>query len=218
MPIDRFINERKNVWQRIEELLQLLDRMTLRKLHREEVRELGRIYRRTASDLAIARAESRDPRLINYLNSLVIRAHGRIYRADLNWAQIVMRVIRFFTEDFPRTFRRTWRYTLMAAIFFWLSFGISLGITMRDQDFSEIAGVPPMWRAQNTDAHRRWWLEAVRLIVGCALLLLVAATIEGFISPQPISPIIKISIGAMTGVALYSYLLLAGRGEAAASV
>ena len=77
MPIDRFINERKNAWQRLEELLKLLDGMTLRRLHREEVRELGRIYRRTASDLAIARAESRDPRLINYLNSLVIRAQDR---------------------------------------------------------------------------------------------------------------------------------------------
>ena len=60
----------------------MLDGSSLRRLHREEVRELGRIYRRTASDLAIARAESRDPRLINYLNSLVIRAHGRIYQAD----------------------------------------------------------------------------------------------------------------------------------------
>jgi len=44
----------------------------------------------------------------------------------------------------------------------------------------------------------------------------VAGIIEGFISPQPISPIIKISIGALTGIALYSYLLLAGReGEGA---
>src|SRR5436853_7853417 len=85
MPIDRFIKERKTVWQRLEELLQLLDRMTLRKLHREEVRELGRIYRRTASDLAIARAESRDPRLVNYTNSLVISAYGRIYLAIVDW-------------------------------------------------------------------------------------------------------------------------------------
>ncbi len=56
MPIDRFIKERKTVWQRLEELLARLDQMTLRRLHREEVRELGRIYRRTASDLAIARS------------------------------------------------------------------------------------------------------------------------------------------------------------------
>src|SRR5216110_4084518 len=111
MPFDRFINERKNIWQRLEDLLQLLDRMTLRKLHREEVRELGRIYRRTASDLAVARAESRDPRLINYLNSLVIRAHGRIYQAD---AQGGSRVKEFFTRDFPQTFRRTWCYTAVS--------------------------------------------------------------------------------------------------------
>src|SRR5260370_12031214 len=108
MPIDRFIKERKTVWQRLEELLELLDRMTLRRLHREEVRELGRIYRRTASDLAIARAESRDPRLINYLNSLVIRAHGRIYRPD---APGYGRSRHLFTRDLPLAFRRTWRYT-----------------------------------------------------------------------------------------------------------
>src|SRR6266478_5376890 len=113
MPIDRFIKERKNVWQRLEELLHLVDRMSLRKLHREEVRELGRIYRRTASDLAIARAESRDPRLINYLNSLVIRAHGRIYRAD---AQGGRRIRNFFARDFPQTFRRTWRYTALSFV------------------------------------------------------------------------------------------------------
>ena len=34
-----------------------------------------------------------------------------------------------------------------------------------------------------------------------------------FISPTPISPKIKFSIGALTGLALYSYLLLAGRGD-----
>jgi len=49
------------------------------------------------------------------------------------------------------------------------------------------------------------------LIIGCVPLLVVAGIIEGFISPQPISPIIKISIGALTGIALYSYLLLGGR-------
>jgi len=322
MPLDRFINERKNAWQRLEELLQRVDRMSLRKLHREEVRELGRIYRRTASDLAIARAESRDPRLINYLNSLVIRAHGRIYRAETHgWR----RILRFFTHDFPQEFRRTWGYTAIAAAFFSVFFAAGLTVTMQDQDFSEIAGVPAMWRAENTDAHRRWWLEvnkanqvasaqigtnnikvaftafawgglvgigslyvmafngllngavlaltyragygnellsfmvghgvielscifiaggaglmvgsailmpgdlsrgdamkfkglqAISLIVGCAVLLVFAAIIEGLISPAPINPIIKFSIGGLTGIAMYSYLLLAGRGPESVS-
>src|ERR671925_1521849 len=117
MALDRFINEHKNAWQQLEQLLHRLDHMTLRRLHREEVRELGRIYRRTASDLAIARAESRDPRLVNYLNSLVIRAHGRIYRAD---AQGGRRIWNFFACDFPQTFRRTWQYTATVALVFFL--------------------------------------------------------------------------------------------------
>ena len=98
MALDRFITERKNAWERLEDLLTLLDRSSLRRLHREEVRELGRIYRRTASDLAIARAESRDPRLINYLNSLVIRAHGRIYRAEAQGGSGLIPFSRDFTQ------------------------------------------------------------------------------------------------------------------------
>jgi uncharacterized membrane protein SpoIIM required for sporulation len=61
------------------------------------------------------------------------------------------------------------------------------------------------------DALKSRGMEAVRLVVGCVPLLVVAGVIEGFISPQPISPFIKIGIGALTGIALYSYLFLAGR-------
>jgi uncharacterized membrane protein SpoIIM required for sporulation len=322
MPIDRFINERKTVWQRLEELLQLLDRMTLRRLHREEVKELGRIYRRTASDLAIARAESRDPRLINYLNSLVIRAHGRIYRAD---AQGGRRIRDFFARDFPVTFRRTWRYTATAFGVFLLFSLIAFFGTRHDPDFSEFAGVSPFFREVVINNRTRWWeslndanqigssqiftnnikvtfyafalgailglgtlyvlafngamfgavlaltyragfgndllsfvvghgvielscifiaggaglligtallmpgdlsrgdalksrgMEAVRLVVGCVPLLVVAGIIEGFISPAPISPVIKFGIGAITGIALYSYLFLAGREPVSSS-
>ncbi len=318
MPLDRFINERKTAWQRLEGLLHLVDRMSLRKLHREEVRELGRIYRRTASDLAIARAESRDPRLINYLNSLVIRAHGRIYRAD---AQGGRRIRNFFARDFPQTFRRTWRYTALSFVVV-LVFSVGSFISTRlDPEFSEFAGISPYFREVVINKRTHWWqdlneanqigssqiftnnirvtfyafaygamlgvgtlyilafngamvgailaltyragfgndlvafmvghgvielscifisggaglligsallmpgdltrgdalksrgLEAIYLVVGCVPLLVVAGIIEGFISPAPISPIIKFSIGGITGIAMYSYLLLAGREQ-----
>ncbi len=317
MSSERFIHERKTAWQRLEVLLQLLDSSSLRRLSRDEVRELGRIYRRTASDLAIARAESRDPRLVNYLNSLVIRAHGRIYRAD---AQGGARIREFFTRGFPQTFRRTWRYTALAFLTF-ASFAVVAYIgTHRDPDFSELTGLPAEAR-YTVNAKVHWWesaneanqvasvgimanniwvmflafafgaffgvgtlyimalngarnaallalvyhagygfdlvtfmighgvvelsciflaggaglligsaillpgdlsrsdalriraLDAIRLIAGCVPLLIVAGTIEGFISPTHISPIIKFAIGITTGIALYSYLLLAGREE-----
>src|SRR5215210_2631242 len=139
MSSNRFISARKNAWQRLEDLLALLDRSSLRRLHREEVRELGRIYRRTSSDLAIARAESRDPRLINYLNSLVIRAHGRIYQAD---AQGGSRITSFFSKELPRTFRRTWRYTAVSFSVFALFSVLGFLGTKYDPEFSELVGVP----------------------------------------------------------------------------
>jgi Stage II sporulation protein M len=61
------------------------------------------------------------------------------------------------------------------------------------------------------DALKTRGMEAVRLMMGVAVLLVVAAIIEGFISPAPINPRIKFGIGALTGIALYSYLLFAGR-------
>jgi uncharacterized membrane protein SpoIIM required for sporulation len=315
MPSDRFISQRKNAWQRLEDLLRMLDHSSLRKLGREEVRELGRIYRRTASDLAIARAESRDPRLVNYLNSLVIRAHGRIYRADAHGGK---KIRRYFTHELPQTFRRTWRYTLVSfAVFFLFGF-LSYTATRYDSEFSELVGVDPGFRELYIETKTHWWeslngsnqegtsmimtnniqvtiytfafgatlgigtlvylafnganiasvlaltykagfgndlltfmvghgmielscifisggagllvgsamimpgnltradalrvrgMEAVRLMIGVALLLVVAATIEGFVSPAPIDPRIKYSVAAITGLALYGYLLFAG--------
>src|SRR6185436_1952391 len=61
------------------------------------------------------------------------------------------------------------------------------------------------------DALKSRGKEAVRLMMGVAVLLVVAGIIEGFISPAPIPAAIKYGIAAITGIALYLYLLLAGR-------
>jgi uncharacterized membrane protein SpoIIM required for sporulation len=61
------------------------------------------------------------------------------------------------------------------------------------------------------DALKTRGMEAVRLMMGVAVLLCVAGIIEGFISPAPINPRIKYTIAALTGVTLYSYLLFVGR-------
>ncbi|MDQ3814235.1 MAG: stage II sporulation protein M [Armatimonadota bacterium] len=48
--------------------------------------------------------------------------------------------------------------------------------------------------------------EAARLIVGVALLLVIAGLIEGFITPQPFDPLLKIAFALLTGVGLILYL------------
>lgn len=316
--MNRFINENKDNWQRLENLLELMGVSSIKSLSRMEVREFGELYRRAASDLAIARAETRDPKLINYLNSLVIRAHGKIYRAE---SQGVNLVWQFFSKDFPQAFRRTWRYTALAFAIFMVFSAISFVLCYSDTKFADDLGVSQVrykaqdniqwWKSLNeanqigasgiltnnilvalmafaygaffgigtiyvliqnglsiggvvgvcyqanpafgnelvtfmvghgvielscifiaggagmligysminpgdlsrTNALKKNGLEAVRLAIGCASLLVIAGIIEGFLSPSDLPPAIKFGTGILTGIAMYSYLLLVGRKD-----
>ncbi len=313
--MSRFINERKNNWQRLEDLLSILDVSSFRGLSRAEVREFGELYRRAATDLAIARAETRDPKLVNYLNSLVIRAHGKIYRAE---AQGVGLIWQFFTKDFPRTFRKNVRYMQIAfgififfAIFgfittwinsdfshfvalsgieyeikannqWWLSLNDAnqLGssqiltnnilVTFRVFSMGAFLGIgafydlafegarlgsvfalcykinPPFGNAlasfvvghgvielstiffcagagmmigyalvnpgdlTRAQALKKKGMDAAKIVIGCACLLVIAGIIEGFLSPSNLPAWVKIGTGVSTGIAMYSYLFLVG--------
>src|SRR5262247_3949637 len=127
---DNFIERRKTSWKRLEQLIaQAQSASGLKRLTRHEVRELGRSYRRAASDLAIARVESRDQRLVNYLNNLVVRAHGLIYRNESKGARAIL---DFYLYDFPAIFRRTSRYTLAVFSIFIVIGLLSFIATWRD--------------------------------------------------------------------------------------
>jgi uncharacterized membrane protein SpoIIM required for sporulation len=59
--------------------------------------------------------------------------------------------------------------------------------------------------------------RAVQILFGCVPLLVIAGTIEGFISPSEVLPLwFKLFVSFGSGIALYSYLLLAGREPATA--
>jgi uncharacterized membrane protein SpoIIM required for sporulation len=58
-------------------------------------------------------------------------------------------------------------------------------------------------------ALKKKGLEAARIVIGCACLLVVAGIIEGFLSPSDLPAVVKIATGVGTGIAMYSYLLLA---------
>ena len=317
--MNRFIDEGKSNWQRLEELLDKTSGVNgLRSLPRVEVRELGELYRRAATDLAIARAETRDPKLINYLNSLVIRAHGRVYSAD---GQGVNLIWNFFSSDLPEVFRETWRFTFTAFLVFFIAGVVSFILCYSDPNFADVLGLDRFRILAENDS--RWWLQlneanqigssqiltnnilvsflafawgallgigtlyilatngfmiggvlgvcyqakpafgnelvtfmvghgvielscifiaggagmligyslinpgnltradalkrngikAVKLAVGCACLLFIAGIIEGFLSPAEIHPMFKYGTGILTGIAMYSYLILVGRNK-----
>jgi uncharacterized membrane protein SpoIIM required for sporulation len=316
--MSRFINERKNNWQRLEDLLSILETSSLRGLSRAEVREFGELYRRAATDLAIARAETRDPKLVNYLNSLVIRAHGKIYRADTHAANVLW---QFFTKDFPQTFRKNANYMWITFAVFAIFVVFGFITTWQNTDFTNFVGLAGVPEAIRSDY--KWWqslndanqigagfilsnnilvsfrafalgvlfgvgalfpialfgahvgsvfgacykinpafgnalasfvighgvieistvifcgaagmmigyalvnpgdltralalkkkgMEAARIVIGSACLLVIAGIIEGFLSPSNLPVWVKIGTGVLTGIAMYSYLFLVGREE-----
>lgn len=151
---ENFIEKRKANWKRLEELIdQVRTVRGLRRLGRDEVRELARSYRRAASDLAIARVESRDQRLVNYLNNLVIRAHGMIYRAESKGGRAIL---NFYLYDFPAIFRQTFRYTLAAFLIFIAVAIFSFAATWLNDDFADFAEISP-GLMQAIKEHREWW-------------------------------------------------------------
>ena len=303
-----FLQSRLEKWKRLEELTARASRLRLNNLSGEEVREFGRLYRRTAADLAIAREEVRDQRLINYLNHLVGRAHGAIYRSESSGFAVIGDFFRF---EFPAVFRRTFGYTLTAFLIFAFATAFAWTAVTFDEGFAD--QVAPKLK-QDIAAHRNWtesineanpigatsiqtnnitvtfmafgggifaglltvwvliqnglllglvfalcvkykfWdiptfvaghgvieltaifiaggaglmigkamlmpgdrrridalvtngLEAVRLILGCIPMLLIAGTIEGFISPAPIPAAIKFIVSGMSLLAMTAYFL-----------
>lgn len=314
--MNRLFEDKKDNWQRLEQLLEMQSGRGLRGLSRTEVREFGELYRRAASDLAIARAETRDPKLLNYLNSLVIRAHGYVYRSENEGASLVA---TFFGRDLPRTFRANGRYFITAGAVFILFAVLGFVTTWMDLDFTHYVALEGI--TDQIIAGDRWWLslndsnqvgasfimtnnilvmmrvfalgaflgigalfslafegarlgsvfaacykidpafgndlasfvvghgvvelscivlcaaagmmigyaiidpgdltrsqalkkkgiEAARIVIGCAAFLLVAGTIEGFLSPSALPAAFKIGTGLLTGAVLYSYLMLVGR-------
>jgi uncharacterized membrane protein SpoIIM required for sporulation len=53
--------------------------------------------------------------------------------------------------------------------------------------------------------------RAVTLVLGIATLLIVAGTLEAFVSPSSLPAAVKLAVGAVAGTLLYSWLLFAGR-------
>ena len=320
MQPEQFIQRKRPAWERLSALL---DRAGggLSALSAEELHELGRLYRGATSDLAVARRDFPRHPVSAYLNGLVARGHGAIYRDSGPRAAALL---TFFTHTFPQAFRATWGHTLAAFLMFLLPALAAFAVTFRDPTLASalLPGSEPI--IERIQAGEEWWLRinedgaarssaeimtnnigvairafaggvlfgvftlyilafngvmmgvvagaaqrfgfadnlwgfvaahgvvelsvifiaggaglqlgwalirpglltrraalvvagrrAVLLMLGCAPLLAIAGVIEGFISPSPLPLAVKLAVAAGSGVALLTYLLLAGREPAA---
>src|SRR4051812_43272678 len=110
MNLDELMRQRSPTWQQLAALLERVKRkpegMTL-----EEIETLGRLYRMTTADLALAQRDFAKQRVTLYLNQLVSEAHATIYRSEpLGWRQLR----HFALVEFPQLYRALLPYTSVA--------------------------------------------------------------------------------------------------------
>lgn len=111
MRVETFIEANKANWELLAALVKRAAGNGLRRLTPDELEQLGELYRIATSDFALAQRDFPGHPVVSYLNQLVARTHGTIYRGRPSGA---WNIVEFFTATFPRTFRRLAPFTLAA--------------------------------------------------------------------------------------------------------
>lgn len=131
-----FIKRRKPAWDALSSLILRTGSVSgVRTLSRAELKTLGPLYRRTAADLAYARLRDADPNLVQYLNDLVLRAHGLLYAERGPGAS---QLKQFILVGFPRLLRKRRVYILLATLLFVLGGVIGAGLTIANPNNGHI--------------------------------------------------------------------------------
>lgn len=114
MNIERFLSDRRPMWDQLDAMLQRADEI---ELSREEMHELVGLYRRTCSDLNRARSHTANPEILGHLNQLTGRAYRFIYRAG-HETSVRATLVRLITREIPAAFRKERAAVLVAACAF----------------------------------------------------------------------------------------------------
>ncbi|MDF1561478.1 MAG: stage II sporulation protein M [Deltaproteobacteria bacterium] len=115
MELTQFLEEGRGRWQALEMLLTEVDRRGVAKLDLSEAKDLGRLYRQASADLLWARSHGASAEVVDYLNDLVARAHGRIHP---NPRPRLSAITRFLAVGYPRLVRQEWRAIALSTAFF----------------------------------------------------------------------------------------------------
>jgi uncharacterized membrane protein SpoIIM required for sporulation len=123
----RFLQHRRGVWQRFEELLRKFG--PSQKATAKEVSEFSRLFRELCHDLAMIRSRSWGRSLISYLNQLVVRGHNQFYTGP---PANLRDVLHFLAYGFPQLLRANVGYFLVAAALFFVPGAISWAVIQND--------------------------------------------------------------------------------------
>ena len=102
--LERFVAEERTHWDRLEKMLDFMERDPERKLPLRDVLAFHELYQRCSADLAKIATFSGEPEMRRYLEGLVARAYSEIHASARQGRKL--NLWRWFTQSFPRTFRK----------------------------------------------------------------------------------------------------------------
>jgi len=167
MTIDRFVEDRRARWSKLGQLVSSA-RGRVDRLSADDVLELGRLYRATTSDLAIARRDFPRDVATERLNDLVASAHALVYSEAPTSGR---RLRRFLFNELPATVRSQLPWTAASfgifAIFALATFVIGLA-------FPDVAQHALPGETREQLARRQLWTdipEGFRPIAGPLIIV-----------------------------------------------
>jgi uncharacterized membrane protein SpoIIM required for sporulation len=146
-----WLNKRQTYWSRLESLLARVKQQGLHGLSRSELRELGLLYRQTATDLSAVRGDPSSVQQSRYLNQLLGRAHNAIYSGQ---KKTVGGIWQFYRQDYPRIFRRFLPYTAVATAIFLVGALAGMFFVLSDPDYMR-EFLPPQL-VESIERHEMW--------------------------------------------------------------
>lgn len=109
----RFRTAHEPDWARLEQLVTIMEKKSIRRLSDDDLLALPGLYRTTLSSLSVARDTSLDRGLISYLEQLCTRAYFQIYGVKTPAGR---QLAGFFAQAWPEAVRALWRETLVCLV------------------------------------------------------------------------------------------------------
>ena len=151
MKAEDFVALRRDDWNRLEDLLARAGGGSLNGLAPAQILTLAALYRRTTADLARAQRDWPGEPVHRYLNGLVARGHGVVYRRG---GEVWRRIRAFYTETLPRTYREAAPFLLAAGALLFVPAIVSYFVVLANPDAAY--AIAPARLIEKVHRHQLW--------------------------------------------------------------
>ena len=154
----KFIKEEKPYWDKLESILDELEKGTGSRLDLTRLKSFHYLYQRTSADLAKLATFSSEPNIRRYVESLVGRAYGEIHETREKPHRLTP--LHWFFTSFPRIFRkhiRAFGVSILAMLIGFALGGFAISIDPDAKEvligFSHLEGDPSERVAKEEDTE-----------------------------------------------------------------